>query len=132
MHEQPLIINLAPTGMVPTQKMNRHVPVTPKEIIADVLAAAETGIAIAHLHARDERGEPTTDKEIFARIIGGFESGGRIWCSAPAPRGETALVERAHALAAAIGRPVMRPKTCRAILALPGCDAGDAPMPAVA
>jgi 3-keto-5-aminohexanoate cleavage enzyme len=72
MYEQPLIINLAPTGMVPTKAMNRHVPITPKEIIATVRAAAATGITMVHIHARDKDGEPTTDKNVFAKIIGGI------------------------------------------------------------
>ena len=33
---QPLIVNAAITGMVPTKKDNPHVPVHPAEIIADV------------------------------------------------------------------------------------------------
>lgn len=67
-----LILNLAPTGMVPTRKMSAHVPLQPDEIIADVLACAATGISSVHLHARDEQGMPTHSKEIYARIIGGI------------------------------------------------------------
>jgi uncharacterized protein (DUF849 family) len=52
--------------------MSPHVPLQPDEIVADVLAAAELGITIAHLHARDEEGNPTTRKDVFARIIGGI------------------------------------------------------------
>jgi uncharacterized protein (DUF849 family) len=70
--EQSLILNLAPTGMVPTRSMSPHVPLQPEEIVADVLRAADAGITIAHLHARDEQGEPTHHKEVFARIIGGI------------------------------------------------------------
>ena len=69
---RPLILNLAPTGMVPTRKMSPHVPLQPKEIVADMLAAADLGITIAHLHARDEQDEPTHRKEVYARIIGGI------------------------------------------------------------
>jgi uncharacterized protein (DUF849 family) len=69
---QSLILNLAPTGMVPTRRMSPHVPLQPNEIVADVLAAAEIGVTIVHLHARDEDGEPTHRKEIYARIIGGI------------------------------------------------------------
>ena len=69
---EPLILNLAPTGMVPTREMSPHVPLQPHEIVADVLAAADLGITIAHLHARDAAGEPTTRKDVFAKIIGGI------------------------------------------------------------
>lgn len=72
MHHGPLVLNLAPTGMVPTREMTPYVPLTPEEIVKDVLAAAEVGITIAHLHARDEYGKGTCDKEVYARIIGGI------------------------------------------------------------
>lgn len=67
-----LIVNLAPTGMVPTRDMSRRVPISPDEIVADVVAAAALGASIAHIHARDEAGAPTYRKEIYARIIGGI------------------------------------------------------------
>lgn len=70
--DQPLILNLAPTGIVPTRDMSPSVPLDPCEIVADVLAAAQRGITIAHIHARDEQGQPTHRKEVFARIIGGI------------------------------------------------------------
>jgi uncharacterized protein (DUF849 family) len=70
--DRPLIINLAPTGMVPTRDMSPHVPLQPAEIVADVLRAADAGITIAHVHARDAQDEPTHQKDVFARIIGGI------------------------------------------------------------
>lgn len=66
----PCPIVLAPTGMVPTRAMTPHVPLTPKEIAADVAAAAEIGVSSVHLHARDEGGEPAWDRNIYAEIIG--------------------------------------------------------------
>ena len=38
----PLIINLAPTGIVPTRKMSPRVPLQPDEIVKDVVAMANT------------------------------------------------------------------------------------------
>jgi len=70
--DQPLIVNLAPTGMVPTRGMSPHVPLQPDEVVADVLRAAEVGITVAHLHARDEQGAPTHRKDVYARMIGGI------------------------------------------------------------
>jgi uncharacterized protein (DUF849 family) len=59
--------------MIPTKKMTAHVPVTPEEIIDDVLKANELGITITHIHARDlESGEPTYFAEIYGRIIEGI------------------------------------------------------------
>ena len=57
------IINLCPTGMVPTKGMTPHVPITPKEIAASVAFCAELGASIAHIHPRDDEGKPTADPE---------------------------------------------------------------------
>lgn len=67
-----LIINLAPTGMIPTKEMTPHVPVTPAEIINDVLQCASLGASMAHIHARDENGTPAWQPEIFEEIILGI------------------------------------------------------------
>ena len=66
---QPCPIVFAPTGMVPTRDHTPHVPLTPREIAADVAAAAEVGITTVHLHARDDDGAPAWDKKIYAEII---------------------------------------------------------------
>jgi 3-keto-5-aminohexanoate cleavage enzyme len=68
-----LVINLAPTGMIPTKEMTPHVPITAAEIIEDVHEAVEVGITMVHLHARDEQsGEPTYRAEVYAKIIAGI------------------------------------------------------------
>ncbi len=55
-----LIINLAPTGMVPTRADTPHVPLTPDEVAADVRRCLDVGASIVHIHPRDESGEPTS------------------------------------------------------------------------
>jgi 3-keto-5-aminohexanoate cleavage enzyme len=67
-----LIISLAPTGMIPTRAMTRHVPLTPKEIIADVLKCRKLGVTTVHLHARDDNGEATYKRDVYAEIIRGI------------------------------------------------------------
>jgi len=68
-----LIINFTPTGMIPTKKMSPHVPVGVQEIVEDVLEAAEIGITMVHLHARDKQtGEPTYKAEVYGDIIAGI------------------------------------------------------------
>lgn len=68
-----LVINLTPTGMIPTKEMTPHVPVSVQEIIEDVHRAVEIGITMVHLHARDETtGEPTYKAELYERIIAGI------------------------------------------------------------
>lgn len=70
--KRKIIINLCPTGMVPTKEQNPFLPVTPKEIINTALACAKLGVSIIHLHPRDEDGNPTWRKEVFAEIISGI------------------------------------------------------------
>jgi 3-keto-5-aminohexanoate cleavage enzyme len=68
-----LIINLTPTGMIPTKEMTPYVPVSVREIIEDVHQAVEEGITMVHLHARDERtGEPTYKARVYEKIIAGI------------------------------------------------------------
>lgn len=65
----PLIVNLAPTGMVPTRADSLHVPLTPDEIARDVAAGVAAGASIVHLHARDEDGRPTWRSDVYADIM---------------------------------------------------------------
>jgi len=68
-----LIINLTPTGMIPTKEMSSHVPVSVTEIVEDVHEALEIGITVVHLHARDQHtGEPTYKADIYRNIIEGI------------------------------------------------------------
>lgn len=67
-----LIINLAPSGIVPTKKLTPQVPIEPEEVIADVLQCAALGVSMVHLHARDGDGKPTYKKEHYSRIIDGI------------------------------------------------------------
>jgi uncharacterized protein (DUF849 family) len=69
---QKFILNFTPTGMIPTKDMTPHVPTAPREIIEQVLAAAELGANMAHLHARDADGAPTYKQDIYAEIITGI------------------------------------------------------------
>lgn len=62
---EPLVINLAPTGLVPNREQTPHIPLTPSEIAADVLRCVELGVSMVHLHAR----EPSDDCSVFADII---------------------------------------------------------------
>lgn len=66
------ILNLAPTGMLPTRAMSPHVPLTVAEIITDARRCIELGANMLHLHARDDSGRPSYRKEIYAQLIGGI------------------------------------------------------------
>lgn len=68
-----VILNLAPTGMIPTKEMTPHVPVSVNEVIEDIHQASEFGITMVHLHARDQKnGEPTYKAEIYRDMIEGI------------------------------------------------------------
>jgi uncharacterized protein (DUF849 family) len=71
--QKKFIFNFTPTGMIPTKKMTPNVPISPKEIVEQVLEAAEIGVNMVHLHARETETElPTYRKNIYAEIIGGI------------------------------------------------------------
>nr|WP_087574181.1 3-keto-5-aminohexanoate cleavage protein [Sphingomonas sp. CDS-1] len=65
-----VIITCAVTGSIHTPSMSPHLPITPDEIAADAIGAAEAGAAIIHLHARDpETGKPSPSPDLFARFL---------------------------------------------------------------
>ncbi|MBM3668146.1 MAG: 3-keto-5-aminohexanoate cleavage protein [Actinobacteria bacterium] len=69
---EPLVVNLAPTGMVPTREMTPHVPLSVDEVLDDVGRCRELGASIVHVHARDDEGAPTHVAERFAPIVEGI------------------------------------------------------------
>jgi uncharacterized protein (DUF849 family) len=67
---QKAIISCAVTGAIHTPSMSPHLPITPRQIVDESIAAAEAGAAILHLHARDpETGQPTADPDIFMQFL---------------------------------------------------------------
>ncbi|MBR2686895.1 MAG: 3-keto-5-aminohexanoate cleavage protein [Aquamicrobium sp.] len=70
MASNKVIITCAVTGSVHTPSMSPHLPVTPDQIAADAVAAAEAGASILHLHARDPKdGRPTADPTVFMQFL---------------------------------------------------------------
>jgi 3-keto-5-aminohexanoate cleavage enzyme len=65
----PLIINLAPTGLTSTRVQSPHLPLSPEAIAHDVDRCAGLGVSMAHLHARDLDGAASDDPAIFAEIV---------------------------------------------------------------
>lgn len=64
-----LIIQIAPTGMVPSRMDTPYVPITPEEIARDTCEAYRLGASVVHLHARDGEGKPTYRKEVYENIV---------------------------------------------------------------
>jgi len=70
MPSKPVIITCAPTGGIHTPTMSPHLPVTPEEIAAASVEAAEAGAAVIHLHARNpETGQPDPRPELFLEFM---------------------------------------------------------------
>ncbi|MEL7025889.1 MAG: 3-keto-5-aminohexanoate cleavage protein [Pseudomonadota bacterium] len=71
-----VIITCAVTGAIHTPSMTPHLPITPEEITAEAIAAAEAGAAILHLHARNpETGQPDQTPEGFAAFLPRIKQG---------------------------------------------------------
>lgn len=67
---QSVIVSCAITGSLHTPSMSPHLPITPDEIAAEAIAAAEAGAAILHLHARDPHdGRPSADPALFKQFL---------------------------------------------------------------
>ncbi|HEY0203201.1 MAG TPA: 3-keto-5-aminohexanoate cleavage protein [Acetobacteraceae bacterium] len=65
-----VVISCAITGAIHTPSMSDALPITPEEIAASSIEAAEAGAAIIHLHARNPAtGEPSPDPALFMRFL---------------------------------------------------------------
>lgn len=73
---EKLIITIAPTGNVPTKQLNPNSAITNDEIVRDLIKCRELGACVAHLHVRDEQGNPTSKRELFEDLINRIDSSG--------------------------------------------------------
>jgi len=63
------IITVATTGAWPKKENNPNVPMTPDEISEDIYSCWKVGAAVAHIHMRDNDGNGTMDKSLFAETV---------------------------------------------------------------
>jgi len=63
------IITVAPTGEGPTKAMNPATPITPREIAESVYESYNAGASIAHIHVRDDNGNPTMSLDKFMETV---------------------------------------------------------------
>jgi 3,5-dioxohexanoate:acetyl-CoA acetone transferase len=71
-----IIITCAATGSSLSPSMSPHLPITPKQIVEQSIAAVAAGAAIVHLHARQpEDGRPTNDPAIWRQFIDPIREG---------------------------------------------------------
>jgi uncharacterized protein (DUF849 family) len=65
-----VIISCAITGAMHTPTMSDSLPITPEQIAAQSIEAAQAGAAIIHLHARKPAdGEPTGSPEVYSQFL---------------------------------------------------------------
>jgi len=65
-----VIITAAVTRAIHTPTMSPHLPITPEQIVAHAIGAAEAGAAILHLHARNpDSGRPDQTPAAFAPFL---------------------------------------------------------------
>ncbi|SFN07901.1 3-keto-5-aminohexanoate cleavage protein [Thermodesulforhabdus norvegica] len=63
------IFTAAITGSIHTPSMSPYLPITPEDIIREVVAAYEAGAAVAHIHVRDPiTGQPNADQDIYRKV----------------------------------------------------------------
>ena len=68
--QDKVIISCAVTGSVHTPTMSPYLALTPEQIAAQAIEAAEAGAAILHLHARDPQdGRPSADPRVFDQFV---------------------------------------------------------------
>ena len=68
--QSKVIISCAITGAIHTPTMSDALPISPNEIAAASIEAAEAGAAILHLHAREPvTGKPTPSPDVFMEFL---------------------------------------------------------------
>ena len=76
MATRPAIVTCAITGAIHTPSMSPYLPITPRQIADEAIAAARAGAAIVHLHARDPNdGRPTGDPALFREFLPAIRDG---------------------------------------------------------
>ncbi|MFO1143019.1 MAG: 3-keto-5-aminohexanoate cleavage protein [Amaricoccus sp.] len=67
---RPVIITCAITGSGDTPRLSPFVPVTPKQIADEALAAHAAGAAVVHLHVRNPAdGSPSRDIALYREVV---------------------------------------------------------------
>jgi uncharacterized protein (DUF849 family) len=95
-----LIIQLAPTGMVPKKTETPYVPITPEEIAEDTYKAYKLGASVVHIHARDDEGRPTYKKEKYREIFSAVKRKcpDIVICASTSSRNDRSVEHRAEVL----------------------------------
>ena len=74
-----VIFTAALTGNIHTPSMSPYLPVTPEQLIDEAVRCEQAGAAVVHVHARiPEDGRPTTDVELYRKILKGIKSRSKV------------------------------------------------------
>jgi 3-keto-5-aminohexanoate cleavage enzyme len=65
----PLILQVAPTGMILQKSDNPSIPLSPDEIAADVSRCYDLGVSVVHVHARHQDGKSAFERIIYEDIF---------------------------------------------------------------
>jgi uncharacterized protein (DUF849 family) len=69
------LVTAAITGAINSPTMSPYLPITPKQIIDQILDVHEAGGTVCHIHVRDpENGRPVTDLELFREVASTVKS----------------------------------------------------------
>lgn len=96
----PLIINVCLTGMIPTKRTTRYVPISVDEIVEDAIRVYDAGARIVHLHARDAEGKPAYQARYYEEMITAIrkERPGLICCATTSGRNFKGIEQRSEVL----------------------------------
>nr|WP_067288287.1 3-keto-5-aminohexanoate cleavage protein [Marinobacterium profundum] len=70
LHDQPMIISVAPNGARRSQKDHPALPITPAELARTASECAEQGASLIHLHVRDANGRHSLDVDAYRAALG--------------------------------------------------------------
>lgn len=125
---QPLIINVALTGIVPNKSLNKYVPVSIEEIVNDAILVHDLGASIVHIHARDKDGVMTNDARYYEEIISKIkkERPELICCATTSGRNGQSIEERSEVLdITGLGKPDMASLTLGSLNFISGVSIND-------
>lgn len=68
-HAPEVILTAAIVGAEITRTMTPHLPITPQEIADEAARCRDAGVAVIHLHVREDDGSPTQSRARFEETI---------------------------------------------------------------
>ncbi|RPJ43582.1 MAG: 3-keto-5-aminohexanoate cleavage protein, partial [Deltaproteobacteria bacterium] len=71
MKQEKVVINCAVTGSIHIPSQSEFLPITPQQISAEAIKAANAGAGTVHIHVRNPKtGQPSSDLGLFKEVCG--------------------------------------------------------------